>query len=180
MIRAVLSIGANLGDARAALRGVADAFADVTVARSAVFATPPWGGVEQGDFLNAVLIVETDRTPLELLRFGQSLENAAGRVREVRWGPRTLDVDVVQVVPLDDGPAPPSPNLEVVGGEIVSDDPVLTLPHPHAQARAFVLVPWLDADPGARLLGAEVAGLVAKLDAEEVAAVRRDPEGWGT
>lgn len=179
MIRAVLSIGANLGDARAALRGVADAFADVTVARSTVYSTPPWGGVEQGDFLNAVLIVETDRTPLELLRFGQSLENAAGRVREVRWGPRTLDVDVVQVVPLDDDPAYPASDREVVDGEIVSADPVLTLPHPHARDRAFVLVPWLDADPGARLGGEEVADLVAKLDADDVAAVRRDPRGWG-
>ncbi|MCG7439499.1 2-amino-4-hydroxy-6-hydroxymethyldihydropteridine diphosphokinase [Corynebacterium freneyi] len=179
MIRAVLSIGANLGDARAALRRVADAFADVTVARSAVYSTPPWGGVEQGDFLNAVLIVETDRTPLELLRFGQSLENAAGRVREVRWGPRTLDVDVVQVVPLDDAPASPTPDREVVDGEIVSADPVLTLPHPHARDRAFVLVPWLDADPGARLGGEAVADLVAKLDADDVAAVRRDSRGWG-
>ena len=105
MIRAVLSIGANLGDARAALRTVADEFAGETIARSAVFATPPWGGVEQGDFLNAVLIVEVDQSPLELLRRGQALENAAGRVREVHWGPRTLDVDVVQVLSLDDGPA---------------------------------------------------------------------------
>ena len=105
MIRAVLSIGANLGDARAALRTVADEFAGETIARSAVFATPPWGGVEQGDFLNAVLIVEVDQSPLELLRRGQALENAAGRVREVHWGPRTLDVDVVQVLSLDDDPA---------------------------------------------------------------------------
>lgn len=180
MIRAVLSIGANLGDARAALRGVAEAFADVTVARSDVYATPPWGGVEQGDFLNAVLIVETDRTPLELLRFGQSLENAAGRVREVRWGPRTLDVDVVQVIPLDDADrAAATPGCREMPAEIVSDDPVLTLPHPHAHARAFVLVPWLDADPAACLRGEPVAEAVAKLDPAEVSAVRRDPDGWG-
>lgn len=181
MIRAVLSIGANLGDAGAALRGVADAFADVTVARSAVFATPPWGGVEQGDFLNAVLVVEVDRTPLELLRFGQSLENAAGRVREVHWGPRTLDVDVVQVRSLDDAPADAStaPGSGSVDAEITSDDPVLTLPHPFARERAFVLVPWLDADPDAVLGGTRVDELVAKLDPEDVAAVRRDPGGWG-
>ncbi|MFD5869396.1 2-amino-4-hydroxy-6-hydroxymethyldihydropteridine diphosphokinase [Corynebacterium sp. NPDC060344] len=179
MIRAVLSIGANLGDARAALRGVADAFAAETVARSAVFATPPWGGVEQGDFLNAVLIVDTDRTPLELLRFGQSLENAAGRVREVHWGPRTLDVDVVQVVSLDDAPAPAHSSPEPAGAEVTSDDPVLTLPHPFAHERAFVLVPWLDADPAAQLGGQSVAGLVAKLLDDDVAAVRRDPGGWG-
>lgn len=171
MIRAVLSIGANLGDARAALRGVAEDFADETVARSDVFATPPWGGVDQGDFLNAVLIVESDATPPELLRRGQALENAAGRVRDVRWGPRTLDVDVVQVLSLDDGHAHPT--------ELTSDDPTLTLPHPHAHSRAFVLVPWLDADPRAVLRGAAVADLVAKLGASDVAAVRRDPGGWG-
>lgn len=174
MIRAVLSIGANLGDARAALRTVADEFAGETIARSAVFATPPWGGVEQGDFLNAVLIVEVDQSPLELLRRGQALENAAGRVREVHWGPRTLDVDVVQVLSLDDDPAA-APDA----AEITSDDPVLTLPHPFAHERAFVLVPWLDADPDAELGGIRVAGIVAKLDQDEVSAVRRDPAGWG-
>ncbi len=174
MIRAVLSIGANLGDARAALRTVADEFAGETIARSAVFATPPWGGVEQGDFLNAVLIVEVDQSPRELLRRGQALENAAGRVREVHWGPRTLDVDVVQVLSLGDGSAADSD-----AAEITSDDPVLTLPHPFAHERAFVLVPWLDADPDAELGGIRVAGIVAKLDPDEVSAVRRDPAGWG-
>lgn len=174
MIRAVLSIGANLGDARAALRTVADEFAGETIARSAVFATPPWGGVEQGDFLNAVLIVEVDQSPLELLRRGQALENAAGRVREVHWGPRTLDVDVVQVLSLGDGPV-----ADPDAAEITSDDPVLTLPHPFAHERAFVLVPWLDADPDAELGGIRVAGIVAKLDPDEVSAVRRDPAGWG-
>ncbi|NMF09788.1 2-amino-4-hydroxy-6-hydroxymethyldihydropteridine diphosphokinase [Corynebacterium xerosis] len=179
MIRAVLSIGANLGDARAALRTVADEFAGETIARSAVFATPPWGGVEQGDFLNAVLIVEVDQSPLELLRRGQALENAAGRVREVHWGPRTLDVDVVQVLSLDDGPAADSDAADSGATEITSDDPVLTLPHPFAHERAFVLVPWLDADPDAELGGIRVAGIVAKLDPDEVSAVRRDPAGWG-
>lgn len=179
MIRAVLSIGANLGDARAALRTVADEFAGETIARSAVFATPPWGGVEQGDFLNAVLIVEVDQSPLELLRRGQALENAAGRVREVHWGPRTLDVDVVQVLPLDDGPAADTDAADPDTAEITSDDPVLTLPHPFAHERAFVLVPWLDTDPDAKLGGIRVAGIVAKLDPDEVSAVRRDPAGWG-
>lgn len=179
MIRAVLSIGANLGDARAALRTVADEFAGETIARSAVFATPPWGGVEQGDFLNAVLIVEVDQSPLELLRRGQALENAAGRVREVHWGPRTLDVDVVQVLSLDDDPAVAPDAADSSATEITSDDPVLTLPHPFAHERAFVLVPWLDADPDAELGGIRVAGIVAKLDPDEVSAVRRDPAGWG-
>ncbi|HHU46175.1 MAG TPA: 2-amino-4-hydroxy-6-hydroxymethyldihydropteridine diphosphokinase [Actinomycetales bacterium] len=171
MIRAVLSIGANLGDARAALRTVRDAFAADVVAASDVYRTPPWGGVEQGDFLNAVLIVDVDLTPLELLRAGQELEDAAERVREVRWGPRTLDVDVVQVRELSDAGAP--------GPEIVSDEPVLTLPHPWAHERAFVLVPWLDADPAARLGDRDVAGIVGKLSPSDVADVKRDPAGWG-
>lgn len=174
MIRAVLSIGANLGDARAALRSVADDFAGELVARSDVYRTPPWGGVEQGDFLNAVLIVDVDMTPMDILRRGQGLENAADRVREVRWGPRTLDVDVVQVRELSDDGGDPEP-----GPELVSDDPVLTLPHPHAAERAFVLVPWLDADPAAELGGRGVAEIIAGLDPAEVADVVPDPGGWG-
>jgi 2-amino-4-hydroxy-6-hydroxymethyldihydropteridine diphosphokinase len=111
---------------------------------------------DQGEFLNAVLIVDVESTPLELLRRGQRLEDAAERVRERRWGPRTLDVDVVTV---DDG------------GELTSDDPVLTLPHPFAHQRAFVLVPWLAADPAATLGGVPVAELLARLDPAEVAGI---------
>lgn len=160
MIRAVLSIGANMDRARENLAEVRDFFAAELVASSRVFATPPWGGVEQGDFLNAVLIVDTDRTPMQLLEAGWKLENAAGRVREIHWGPRTLDVDIVQVIDQE------------TGEEIVSQDKTLTLPHPWASQRAFVLVPWLDADPGAKLGGVSVASLVDKLDPADVAAVR--------
>lgn len=160
MIRAVLSIGANMDHARENLVAVRDFFADELVAASKIYATPPWGGVEQGDFLNAVLIVETSRTPMELLEAGWKLENDAGRVRKIHWGPRSLDVDIVQVIDLEDGT------------EIVSEDPTLTLPHPWAAERAFVLVPWLDADPDARLGGVAVAALVDKLDASDVEAVR--------
>ena len=83
MIRAVLSIGANMDRARENLTGVQAFFADELVAASKIYATPPWGGVEQGDFLNAVLIVDTSRTPMELLEAGWKLENDAGRVREI-------------------------------------------------------------------------------------------------
>lgn len=160
MIRAVLSIGANMDRARENLTGVQDFFADELVAASKIYATPPWGGVEQGDFLNAVLIVDTSRTPMELLEAGWKLENDAGRVREIHWGPRALDVDIVQVI--DKG----------TGEEIISDDSTLTLPHPWATERAFVLVPWLDADPDAELEGVRVAELVDKLAPEDVNAVR--------
>ena len=128
MSRAVLSIGSNLGDRLAHLRSVVEALRPVRV--SSVYETAPWGGVEQDDFLNAVVIAEDDDLdPYGWLARAQELEAAAGRVRDVRWGPRTLDVDVIDV----DG--------------IVSADPVLTLPHPRAHERAFVLVPWAEIDP---------------------------------
>lgn len=153
-MRAVLSIGSNMEDRRALLQTVFDEFAEETVAASPVFATPPWGVTDQDEFLNAVLIVDVDCTPLELLRRGQKLEEAAERVRVRHWGPRTLDVDIVQI----DG--------------VTSDDPELTLPHPYAHERAFVLVPWLAADEHAELNGTPVRELVASLDSDDVAAVK--------
>jgi len=162
--RAVLSIGSNLGDRLAHLRGVVEEFADCLVAVSPVYATAPWGGVEQDDFLNAVLVVDDDaREPGDWLAAGQRLEQAAHRVREIRWGARTLDVDVVWCAR---------------GGEpVVSDDPVLTLPHPRAHERAFVLVPWLAVEPDATLAVAgeprSVREWLADLDAGERAGVRR-------
>lgn len=153
-MRAVLSIGSNMEDRRALLQTVFDEFAEETVAASPVFATPPWGVTDQDEFLNAVLIVDVDCTPLELLRRGQKLEEAAERVRVRHWGPRTLDVDIVQI----DG--------------VTSDDPELTLPHPYAHERAFVLVPWLAADQHAQLDGTPVRELVASLDSDDVAAVK--------
>ncbi|QPK83008.1 2-amino-4-hydroxy-6-hydroxymethyldihydropteridine diphosphokinase [Corynebacterium qintianiae] len=149
-MRAVLSTGSNMEDSRAHLASVVDEFAGELVAASSLYATAPWGGVAQNDFLNQVLIVEVDQTPLELLRRCQNLESRARRVRETRWGPRTLDVDIVRI----DGHA--------------SDDPGLTLPHPRASQRAFVLVPWLEIDPGAELEGESVAGIVDKLGSEGV------------
>lgn len=153
-MRAVLSIGSNMEDRRALLQTVFDEFAEETVAASPVFATPPWGVTDQDEFLNAVLIVDVDCTPLELLRRGQKLEEAAERVRVRHWGPRTLDVDIVQI----DG--------------VTSEAPELTLPHPYAHERAFVLVPWLAADEHAQLNGTSVRELVASLDSEDVAAVK--------
>ena len=153
-MRAVLSIGSNMEDRRALLQTVFDEFAAETVAASPVYATPPWGVTDQDEYLNAVLIVDVDCTPLELLRRGQKLEEAAERVRVRHWGPRTLDVDIVQI----DG--------------VTSDDPELTLPHPYAHERAFVLVPWLAADEHAELNGTPVRELIAGLDEDEVAAVK--------
>lgn len=160
MTRAVLSVGSNIGDSLAHLQGVVDGLRDWIVAVSAVYATAPWGGVEQQDFLNATLVVEDpDADCREWLRRGHQLEAAAERVREQRWGPRTLDVDVVTC------------------DDIRSDDPELTLPHPRAHERAFVLVPWLDVAPDATLAVAgrteRVDTLLARLDPAERAGVRR-------
>jgi 2-amino-4-hydroxy-6-hydroxymethyldihydropteridine diphosphokinase len=149
--RAVLSLGSNLGDRFAHLRSAVAGFGASVRAASPVYETAPWGGVEQDDFLNAVLIVENpDVDAWGWLRRGQELERAAERVRAVRWGPRTLDVDVVTV----DGP----------DGPVVSDHPALLLPHPGTPERATVLRPWLDIEPNAVLPGhGPVAALLAAL-----------------
>ena len=150
MSRAVLSIGSNLGDRMGHLQGALDALAlrvDI-VSASGVYETAPVGGPEQDNFLNAVVIVDTSSSPLDLLSICQEIEAAHDRVREVRWGPRTLDIDVIAI----DG--------------IVQDEAALTLPHPRAHERAFVCVPWLDADPSAALPVGPVADL--DLDASGV------------
>jgi 2-amino-4-hydroxy-6-hydroxymethyldihydropteridine diphosphokinase len=159
MSTAVLSIGSNLDDPIAQLRGAVDAIRPWLVAVSPVYRTAPWGPVPQDDYLNAIVIARDDAAaPVTWLRRAHDAEAAAGRTRDVRWGPRTLDVDIVTV------------------DDLVSDDPALTLPHPRAHERAFVLVPWLAVDPDARLGPRRVADLVAALPADEVAGVRPHPE----
>ncbi|MGY1705842.1 2-amino-4-hydroxy-6-hydroxymethyldihydropteridine diphosphokinase [Geodermatophilus sp. SYSU D00697] len=163
MSRAVLSLGANLGDRAAAIRGAITALKDdgVLVARSTLYETPPWGPVDQPPYLNAVVVVRGPRDAAGWLARAHELEQAAGRTREVRWGARTLDVDVVTVTGDD-------------GQPVLSRDPDLTLPHPRAHERAFVLVPWATLDPTAVLPGCgRVVDLVAALPPEEVAAVVR-------
>ena len=151
MSTAVLSIGSNLGDRLAHLQSAVDAMRPWLRAVSPTYETAPWGPIEQDDYLNAVLVVtDDDATAKDWLARAQSAEQAAGRTRAVRWGPRTLDVDVIAV---DDD---------------VSDDPVIMLPHPRAAERAFVLVPWLAVDPDAVLGGEPVRSIVGRLDASDV------------
>lgn len=156
----MIALGANLGDPRSAVLGAIDALAaadDVTiVAASGLYETDPVGGPEQPVFVNAVVVVESSRTPMQLLDLAQTIEQQWQRVRDVRWGPRTLDVDIIDV----DG--------------VVSDDPVLTLPHPRAFERAFVLVPWREIQPDAVLTG---HGAIADLavDASGVRLIRDEP-----
>jgi len=142
---AVLSIGSNLGDRLAHLRLAVEVLAPCAV--SGVFETAPWGDVAQDDFLNAVVLCDLEAT-LAWER-AQEAEQRAGRERIVRWGPRTLDVDVV----LARGPVPDG----------------LVVPHPRAHERAFVLVPWLDVDADAVLPGhGRVADLLRALGAGDV------------
>jgi 2-amino-4-hydroxy-6-hydroxymethyldihydropteridine diphosphokinase len=143
-VTAVLSLGSNVGDRLAHLRSAVELLEPVAV--SPVYETAPWGGVVQDDFLNVVVVCDIDAP--EAWRRAVKAEEAQGRVRAERWGPRTLDVDVV----VADG-----------------SDPALVLPHPHAHERAFVLVPWLDVDPEAVLPG---YGRVADLSVDR-ASVRR-------
>ena len=144
----VLALGANLGDRAATLRAAARELAGSPglrlVAASSVYETGPVGGPDnQPAYLNAVLVFSSALPAREVLGIGLAVEAAHGRTREVRWGPRTLDVDVI-----------------VVGDE-TSDDPELELPHPRAHERPFVLIPWLEAVSEATLPGwGPVAGLL--------------------
>ena len=163
MTRVVVSIGSNVGDRLAHLQSVVDGLGVAVQAVSPVYETDAWGGVAQGAFLNAVLIAEDAALDCRAwLQRGQELERAADRTREVHWGPRTLDVDLITC---HDG-----------ADEVSSADEVLTLPHPHAHRRAFVLVPWLAADPGATLTvhgtSRPVERWLTDLDAGERAGVR--------
>lgn len=158
MTTVVLSIGSNIGDRLAHLQSVVDGLGPAVRGVSPVYETDAWGGVEQGPFLNAVLIaVDPSLDCHGWLQRGQEFERAADRTREQHWGPRTLDVDLISGH--DDG------------HELSYYDDVLTLPHPYAHQRAFVLVPWLAVDPDAVLTvdGAarSVADLLAGLEAGE-------------
>jgi len=151
MTAVVLALGSNLGDRQDILQGAVDAIVGLPGVRvtavSPVYETVPVGGPAQPDYLNAVVLADVARPARELLDRLHEIEAAFDRVRLVRWGPRTLDIDII-----------------VFDGER-SDDPELTLPHPRAHERAFVLAPWRDVDPDAALPGhGPVAELLAKAD----------------
>ena len=143
MSRAVLSVGSNLGDRIAHLRTAVAVFGDDVLMTSGVYETPPWGDADQPAYLNAVLLVaDAAAGPYDWLARARAAERAAERVRDPRrrFGPRTLDVDVIAVWTDDDQP-------------VLSADPELTLPHPRAHLRAFVLRPWIDIQPYGQLPG---------------------------
>ncbi|GGT37952.1 2-amino-4-hydroxy-6-hydroxymethyldihydropteridine diphosphokinase [Streptomyces purpureus] len=157
--RAVIALGSNLGNRLETLQGAIDALEDTPGLRvkavSPVYETEPWG-VEPGSqpsYFNAVVVVKTTLPPSSLLERAHAIEEAYDRVREERWGPRTIDVDIVTYA------------------DVVSDDPVLTLPHPRAHQRGFVLAPWHDVDPEAQLPGhGQVTDLLAGVGLDGVTA----------
>ncbi|WP_432984828.1 2-amino-4-hydroxy-6-hydroxymethyldihydropteridine diphosphokinase [Dactylosporangium sp. CA-233914] len=143
MTTAVLALGSNLGDREAHLKGAVAGLGERVAVVSGVYETPPWGDPDQPHYLNAVLLaVDPGAAPQDWLATAHRLEDAAGRVRDParRFGPRTLDVDVIAVWNDD-------------GSPVTSGDPDLTLPHPRAHLRAFVLRPWIDIQPYAQLPG---------------------------
>ena len=133
-MRAVLSLGSNLGDSESILSSAAEALNEVgeVIALSNFFLNRPVGGPPQPDYLNAVLIIETQLEPEELLTVCQAIERVFGRTRdsdEVRWGPRTLDIDLITC------------------DQLIRESEILTLPHPRMHERAFVLLPLAEIDP---------------------------------
>jgi len=147
-VRAVLALGSNLGERSDILSHAVADLVDSPQVRlrevSPVVQTKPVGGpAGQPDYLNMVIEIETDLAPFELLAHCQAVENKHHRVREVRWGPRTLDIDIITY------------------GDLVMDDERLTIPHPRAAERAFVLQPWAWMDSSATLNGVPVGQLAA-------------------
>lgn len=150
MTRAVLSVGSNIGDRLGHLQTAVDALRPWLVAVSPVYETAAFGTEPQDPYLNAVLVTEADVGPRHWLDQAHAAEAAAGRRRDRRWAPRTLDIDVIVV------------------DDTLSGDSELTLPHPRAHERAFVLVPWLDVEPAATLPAGSIRDLVRGLDASGV------------
>ena len=164
----VIALGSNLGESAEMLHDAAVAlFGLIDIdAVSPLVETDPVGGPDQPAYLNAVVTGTTSLAPRALLRFLHDIERAHGRTRDVRWGPRTLDLDLIQY-------GDPAFNTDVQ-----MDDPALTLPHPRAHERAFVLVPWAEADPeGTLRVGGQVRRVADLVAAMDTSGVRPGPEG---
>ncbi|BCP54094.1 2-amino-4-hydroxy-6-hydroxymethyldihydropteridine diphosphokinase [Kaistia sp. 32K] len=154
MTEAFLGLGSNLGDRAELLRdaiAALDTAPSVRVTRiSSLYETPPWGPVPQGPYLNACIGVETSLSPRALLELGLAIERDHGRERAVRWGPRTLDIDLL-----------------LYGDEAIDEDGLI-VPHPRMAERAFVLVPLAEIAPELTIGGKTVATLLEGLDASDI------------
>jgi 2-amino-4-hydroxy-6-hydroxymethyldihydropteridine diphosphokinase len=150
VVVAALSLGGNEGDVRGAFRHALRRLPETPgvreLARSSVWRTPPWGGVVQPDFLNMAALVETDLSARALLDACLAIELERGRERAERWGPRTLDIDLIAY------------------GEASIDEPGLVVPHPRAAERAFVLAPLAEIAPDLPIAGARVVDWLGRLD----------------
>jgi 2-amino-4-hydroxy-6-hydroxymethyldihydropteridine diphosphokinase len=152
MPRAFLAFGGNVGDARATIRDAIAEFCDGThvtlLARSSEYRTPPWGVTDQAPFVNACIAVDTRLTPRGLLDRAHEVERAFGRDRhrETRWGPRTVDIDILTY------------------DDLTLDEPNLTLPHARLFERAFVLVPLSEIAPDAIVSGRSLSEALERLD----------------
>ena len=152
MPEALIALGGNVGDARKTLNRAIAALCDGgdvrLLARSSDYSTPPWGVIDQPRFINCAIVAATALPPLGLLGRAQAVERQFGRDRgkEQRWGPRTLDIDLIAYE------------------DVTLDTPELTLPHPRALQRAFVLAPLNEIAPDRRIAGIRIADALAKLD----------------
>jgi len=152
MAEALIALGGNVGDVRATLEQAIAALCDGRVvrllARSSDYKTPPWGVEDQPPFINCAIVAATELAPLALLHRAQTVERRFGRNRadEQRWGPRTLDIDLIAY------------------GDVSIDTPELTLPHPRLFERAFVLIPLAEIVPERRIAGVRIIDALARLD----------------
>jgi 2-amino-4-hydroxy-6-hydroxymethyldihydropteridine diphosphokinase len=152
----IIALGGNVGDVRAtfekAIVDICRSAQAALLARSSDYATPPWGDEQQARFVNACIEIDTSLAPLPLLRVLQTIEQAFGRdrSRERRWGPRTLDLDLIAY------------------DDIAMQQPELTLPHPRLFERAFVLVPLAEIAPDRVIAGRSVEAALAGLSIEGI------------
>lgn len=147
-MKAVIALGSNIGEPKENLDLAIALLNEATEVQktSSYFVTKPVGYTDQPDFLNAVCIIESELPAIELLNMLQGIEKAMGRERIIKWGPRSIDLDIIQY------------------GSLLSNADELTLPHPRAHERKFVLEPWFEIEPNAVLLThGKIADLLAKL-----------------
>lgn len=159
--RAWLGLGGNVGDVRHTLETALDRLDRLpgmsVRSVSGLYETPPWGDTDQASFLNAAAEIETTLEPLALLDAVKGLETALKRVPTRRWGPRTVDIDLIAME-----------GVEITTGRLV-------LPHPRAQERAFVLVPLADIAPRLSIGGKTVAQWLAPIDVSEIVRIAEAP-----
>jgi len=160
---AYLGLGGNIGDPAAAMAQALRRLDGAPLTRidavSSLYRTPPWGVADQPDFLNAVARIDTGMSPRELLALCLDIERSMQRVRERRWGPRPIDIDIL------------------LFGSLEVDEPQLTIPHPHIAERAFVLVPLAEIAPGTRVRGKPASELAAGIDTSGMERLA-DSEWW--